>query len=63
VLRAVSKVPLPRRPSVRDALLAIAKLGGHVHNNGEPGWLVLGRGFHDLLLLERGWSARAEREK
>jgi hypothetical protein len=63
VLRAVSKIPLPARPSVRDALLAIARLGGHLRSNGEPGWLVLGRGFHDLLLLERGWSARREREK
>ena len=63
VLRAVSKTPLPGRPSVRDALLAIARLGGHLRSNGEPGWLVLGRGFHDLLLLERGWSARAKREK
>jgi hypothetical protein len=63
VLRAVSKTPLPGRPSVRDALLAIARLGGHLRSNGEPGWLVLGRGLHDLLLLERGWSARAEQEK
>jgi hypothetical protein len=63
VLRAVSKTPLPSRPSVRDALLAIARLGSHLRSNGEPGWLVLGRGFHDLLLLERGWSARTEREK
>lgn len=57
VLRAVSKTPLPRRPSVRDALLAVARLGGHVRANGEPGWLILARGFRDLLLLERGWSA------
>ncbi len=63
VLRAVSKTPLPGRPSVRDALLAVARLGGHLHRNGAPGWLVLARGFHDLLLLECGWSARAEREK
>jgi hypothetical protein len=63
VLRAVSKTPLPSRPSVRDALLAIARLGGHLRSNGEPGWLVLGRGFHDLLLLERGWCARRKREK
>lgn len=41
-------------PSIRDAMLAIAALGGHIKNNGEPGWLVLGRGYEDLLLLERG---------
>ena len=35
-------------------MLAIARLGGHIKNNGEPGWIVLGRGFQDLLLLEIG---------
>ena len=58
VLMAVSKKPLPRRPTVRDAMLAVAALGGHLKNNGDPGWLVLGRGLHDLLLLELGWRAR-----
>ncbi|WP_242339336.1 IS4 family transposase [Anaeromyxobacter sp. SG66] len=47
-------VRLRAQPSIRDAMLAIAKLGGHIKNNGEPGWQVLGRGFEDLLLLERG---------
>ena len=61
VLRAVSKRPLPRNPTARDALLAVAKLGGHLKSNGDPGWLVLGRGLHDLLLLEMGWRARAEK--
>jgi hypothetical protein len=58
VLRAVSKKRLPRRPSARDAMLAIAALGGHIKSNGDPGWLVLGRGLHDLLLVELGWRAR-----
>ena len=31
-----------------------AALGGHLKSNGDPGWLVLGRGMHDLLLLELG---------
>jgi hypothetical protein len=61
VLRAVSKKPLPRSPTARDALLAVAALGGHIKNNGDPGWLVLGRGLHDLLLLEMGWRARGEK--
>jgi len=61
VLRAVSKKPLPRNPTARDALLAVAALGGHIKNNGDPGWLVLGRGLHDLLLLEMGWRARGEK--
>jgi len=61
VLRAVSKRPLPENPSARDVLLAVAALGGHIKNNGDPGWQVLARGYHDLLLLELGWLARAPR--
>ncbi len=60
VLHAVSKRPMPTRPTVKDALLAVAGLGGHLPRNGDPGWLVLGRGMHDLLLLELGWRARME---
>lgn len=52
-LRALSRSKLPTRPTVRDALLAVAQLGGHIRNNGEPGWLVLYRGFRDLVLVER----------
>jgi len=62
VLSAVAKEPLPAHPSARDAMLAVAKLGGHQTNNGDPGWLVLGRGMHDLLLLELGWRAREQAE-
>jgi len=40
--------------TVRDAMLAIARLGGHIKNNGDPGWIVLGRGFEDLLVMELG---------
>ena len=40
--------------TVREAMLAIARLGGHIKNNGDPGWIVLGRGYEDLLLLELG---------
>jgi hypothetical protein len=46
--------PWTAQPTCRDVLLAIAALGGHIRNNGAPGWLVLGRGFHDLLLMEAG---------
>ena len=41
-------------------MLAIAGLGGHLPRNGDPGWLVLGRGIHDLLLRELGWRAREQ---
>ena len=62
VLRAVAKKPLPTRPSARDAMLAVAALGGHLKSNGDPGWLVVGRGMHDLLLLELGWRAREQQK-
>jgi Transposase DNA-binding/Transposase DDE domain len=42
-------------PSVREALLAVAALGGHLERNGEPGWQTIGRGFEDLLMLEAGF--------
>ena len=48
---------LPKSPSVRQVLLAIAQLGGHLSNNGDPGWITIGRGYQDLLMLERGYLA------
>src|SRR5579871_1304513 len=30
---------------------------GHLRNNGPPGWMVLGRAFERLVLLESGWIA------
>jgi hypothetical protein len=48
------KVRLSQGASVRDAMLAVARLGGHIRNNGDPGWIVLGRGYEKLLLLEEG---------
>ena len=62
VLRAVSKKPISRRANAREAMLAVAALGGHIKANGDPGWLVVGRGMHDLLLLELGWRAREQAE-
>lgn len=62
VLRAIAKKPLPKRATARDAMLAVAALGGHLKSNGDPGWLVLGRGMHDLLLIELGWRAREQAE-
>lgn len=51
VLRAKSLSPVD---TVAQALAAIARMGGHIKNNGRPGWLVLWRGFRDLLLLTYG---------
>lgn len=55
VLRAGGRRPLPDQPTVRDVLLAVAALGGHLKRNGEPGWLTLGRGYEELQALTRGW--------
>lgn len=51
---------LPAVLSARDVLLALARIGGHLKNNGEPGWLVLNRGLHDVLIAELGALAVAE---
>lgn len=57
VLTATPRAALPKRPTVRDALWAIARLGGHLRRNGQPGWQVLTRGYYELLVLEEGWLA------
>jgi hypothetical protein len=41
-------------------MLGIAALGGHIPNNGPPGWLVLGRGLTRLLDAEVGWHLARE---
>jgi hypothetical protein len=43
------KAKLGKSPTTREALLAIASLGGHLKNNGDPGWLTLWRGYRELL--------------
>jgi len=69
VLRAIAKMKhpnapridaLPEQASARDALLAVAQMGGHLKSNGDPGWQVLGRGYESLLLVELGWIAREQ---
>jgi hypothetical protein len=61
VLQAISKVKMPQKPTVRDAMQAIARLGGHIKSNGDPGWLVLWRGYQKLKNIEVGWTAREQR--
>lgn len=61
VLHGLSKRPLPRKPSVEQALLAIAAQGGHLKRNGPPGWQTLGRGLEKLWWAEMGYQlGRAE---
>jgi hypothetical protein len=54
------RVLLPPAPTVRDAMLGVAALGGHIKNNGDPGWLVLGRGFRRFSEAEEVWTLRLE---
>jgi hypothetical protein len=60
VLQAVSKKNLSESPTSQEALLAIAALGGHIPNNGAPGWIVLARGMETLLTMEIAWNAAKE---
>lgn len=43
-------------PSAKDLYAAIAEIGGHISNNGDPGWLVLTRGFTKLIEYETIWK-------
>lgn len=49
VLRATGRRPLSAKPTVGEAVLAVAGLGGHIKNNGPPGCIVLRRGMERLL--------------
>lgn len=59
-LRKRGRPPLPPKPTVKDALLGVAGLGGHIKNNGEPGWIVIGRGFDKLLTILDGFEMARE---
>jgi len=52
---------LVESPTVRDLMLGIAGLGGHIKNNGDPGWLVLGRGFRRFADAEEVWNLSIKR--
>jgi hypothetical protein len=54
VLQHLRPKAVSARPTVREAMLAIASMGGHIKNNGEPGWLVLHRGLSKLQSLAEG---------
>jgi hypothetical protein len=53
VLRA--KELVPENATAADFMKAIAKRGGHLSNNGRPGYLVLWRGLRSLESLVEGW--------
>lgn len=62
VLTKLAKgVKLSEMPTVNEAMLAIAALGGHIPQNGRPGWQVLHRGFDKLRTRVDGYRlAKAE---
>lgn len=43
-------------PTVAEALRAIARLGGHIKNNGPPGWRILWDGLSLLQTLAEGFA-------
>lgn len=70
VLLAIAAMPknpwsvkLTDNPDVTATLYAVARMGGHIKNNGPPGWLTLARGFHELnqlILAQRLFAPRSD---
>ena len=56
VLAHVSHRKMRPNPTVLDALWALAGYGGHIANNGWPGWQVLGRAFRRLIDAVTTWQ-------
>lgn len=55
------RLKLSKAPSTaQEAFFAVARLGGHLKRNGDPGWQTLGRGFEKLVLLEAGMRMAAD---
>jgi Transposase DNA-binding/Transposase DDE domain len=58
ILRKLGSYKLGPKPTAADALMAVAKLGGHLSSNGPPGWKIMQRGMSQLMHYEAGWNAR-----
>ena len=59
-LKQTRRPQLASNPTAREAMLGVAGLGGHIKNNGDPGWIVLGRGLDKLLAIEVGFRLATE---
>lgn len=59
VLAHLSPRKMPAHPTVIDAYLSLAKLGGWIPNNGAPGWQVLGRAYVELVKAVSTWKIAA----
>ncbi len=56
VLRKLARdAKLGPNPTAHEALLAVASLGGHIRQNGRPGWQTLFLGFQELLKTVDGY--------
>lgn len=60
VLRATKEKYISNEPTAGEAMEAVAKLGGHISSNGDPGWQVLGRGWQRLLEYEHAFGLGME---
>jgi hypothetical protein len=60
ILKSETGIPLRKNSSAAEGFLAVARLGGHIKNNGAPGWEVLRRGYTKLLTLEAGYKIAKE---
>lgn len=56
VLRHRSHRPMSDNPTAKEALWVLAGIGGHIRNNGWPGWQVLGRAYAKLLDAVNVWQ-------
>jgi Transposase DNA-binding/Transposase DDE domain len=60
VLSHLSRRKMPDDPTVLQAFWVLAKLGGHIANNGWPGWQVLGRAYVRLTEAVATWAVAAK---
>ena len=57
ILRKFSTRKLSTTPTLQEAMLAVAGLGGHLKQNGAPGWKTLMAGVLEVERLVEGWEA------
>jgi hypothetical protein len=57
LLRTCGTKAMSATPRNHEVYMALAALGGHLRSNGPAGWMVLGRAYEKLLVLEQGWVA------
>jgi hypothetical protein len=58
ILKAKTKLKKVVEPTIEEAYWALASLGGHLTQNGPPGWQVLWKGMRKLLDFQEGWEIR-----